>query len=137
MELIPTAVHGVVDYMTAGMLFSLPRVLGFSRRVTTLMTGAAVMTAAYSMMTRYEMGVYRRIPMPLHLTLDKMSGFLFLLSPLAFMRERAAVKAVLAGIGLFEIIVPSISQDGQPQGRLGALRESLKKIIDREAIHLR
>ncbi len=86
MRVIPTQVHGVLDYLTGGMLLSAPRVLGLedvptSARVLRLAGGGA---ALYSMLTDYELGAVKLVPMPVHLALDATSGALLASSPWLF-----------------------------------------------------
>ena len=70
MKLLSTRTHGVVDYLTAGTLLALPRAMGWGDRVTNLLTGAALGTVAYSLLTRYELGAVKVLPMKAHLALD-------------------------------------------------------------------
>ncbi|MGE6606018.1 SPW repeat domain-containing protein [Halomonas sp. NPDC076908] len=86
MRFIPTRVHGVVDYLMGLLLIAAPFLLGFA-------TGGAaqwvpiilgVIMLASAIMTNYELGLMHLIPMPLHLTLDLLSGVLLLVSPWLF-----------------------------------------------------
>lgn len=109
-KIIPTTVHGALDYMTAGVLFALPRLLRFSGGTARLFNIAAIGSVAYAMITRYEMGVVKKMPMPMHLTIDKISGATFALGPILFPRERADVKLLMMGIGLYELAVTMMSK---------------------------
>jgi hypothetical protein len=100
---ISTRMHGVLDYLTAGTLLALPRLLGWKGPVAQVLTGAAVGTLAYSALTRYELAPVKILPMKAHLALDGMSGLLFAAAPLLFPDEDDTTKGILAGIGLFEI----------------------------------
>jgi hypothetical protein len=91
MRIIPTQIHGVLDYATGGVLLSAPNLLGLggvpsSARVLRLAGGVA---ALYSMLTDYELGAVKLVPMPAHLALDAASGALLASSPwlLGFARE--------------------------------------------------
>lgn len=86
MRLISTQIHGVLDYVTGGTLLSAPKVLGIedvpaSARVLRLAGGGA---ALYSMLTDYELGAVKLVPMPVHLALDAASGALLASSPWLF-----------------------------------------------------
>jgi hypothetical protein len=86
LRVIPTAVHGIIDYASSGALFTTPTLLGLndmppSARTLRLASGGAV---ASSLLTDYELGVVKLIPMPVHLTLDVMSGALLAASPWLF-----------------------------------------------------
>lgn len=100
---IPTKVHGVLDYMTAAFLHTLPRAMGWSRQVTALLDGAGAAATAYSLMTKYEMGVVKVLPMKTHLTLDALSGAGLIGAALLMDDEDPEVRATIAGIGVFEI----------------------------------
>lgn len=112
-KLFTTRTHGALDYLTAGTLFMLPRALGWSDKVTRLLTGAAVNTLAYSMLTSYELGVFKLLSMKTHLVLDGISGALFLGAPLLLSDEDTNVQMTLVGLGLFELMA-AVSTDTEP-----------------------
>lgn len=109
-QIISTEAHGVLDYMTVGTLLLLPRMLGWSRSVTRLMTGAAAITFIYSMMTRYEFGMIKMMPMRTHLIMDGLSGLFFASAPALLTDEDPAVTTVLAGIGAMEIATALLTE---------------------------
>jgi len=110
MKIISTKMHGVLDYLTAGVLMLTPRALNWSTGITRMMTGAALGTIGYSALTNYELGLARMLPMRAHLALDALSAALFCGGPLLFPDEKAHDRALLAGIGLFELAVTLLSQ---------------------------
>jgi len=117
MRVIPTKVHGVLDYATAIMLFALPRMAGWDDRMTMILTVAAVGTLIYSLLTRYEMGAFPVLPMEWHLGIDLMSGALFLVLALALGDEPFSVRYTLAAIGAFEVMASLLSRtDPTPAG---------------------
>ena len=86
MRMISTQVHGMLDYLTGGTLLSAPKVLGLndvpaSARVLRLAGGGAIL---YSLLTDYELGAVRVLPMPVHLAMDAASGALLASSPWLF-----------------------------------------------------
>ena len=100
---ISTRIHGILDYMTAGMLVTLPRVMGWDRKVTRLLDVAGVSAAGYSMVTKYELGVVKALPMKSHLAMDALSGAALIGAAAMMGDEDDEVRMTLAGIGLFEI----------------------------------
>ncbi len=110
MQLISTRVHGILDYLTAATLPALPRMLGWSKGVNRLLSGAAFGTLLYSILTRYELGLFKLLPMRIHLMLDAMSGILLCASPLFFPDEEREVRASLVGLGLFEIAAALLTE---------------------------
>ena len=84
-RVIPTQAHAVLDYLTGGTLVAAPRLLGLSGttagKVLSLAGGIAT---AQSLMTDYELGLVKVIPMRAHLTLDALSGAMVAASPWIF-----------------------------------------------------
>lgn len=113
MKMFSTKTHGVLDYLTVGQLLALPRMLGWSKSVTQWMSAMALGTLAYSLITRYEFGPIKLLPMKGHLTLDFINGLTFCAAPLIFPEEDTTVQATLVGIGLFEIVA-SLTTETQP-----------------------
>lgn len=109
-KLFSTKAHGALDYLTAGTLVALPRALGWSDDVTKWLTGMALGTTAYSLVTRYELGLFKWLPFKGHLTLDALNGGLFCMAPLIFPKQDSTVKGALVGIGLFELFVTLTSE---------------------------
>lgn len=107
---ISSTVHGVLDYMTVGLLFSLPRMMGWSRRATEVADVASMGAAVYSLMTRYELGVVRVLPMKAHLTLDAASGAALLGAAALLEDEDPEVRATMGAIGLWEIAAALMTQ---------------------------
>ncbi len=108
-RLISSRLHGVLDYGTGLLLLALPRLLGWSELVTMLLTIMAVATVVYSLLTAYELGVARVIPMGNHLFLDVMSGSVLLIAALLMTGEPAGVRMALAGLGVFELVVSGLT----------------------------
>ena len=102
-KLISTRTHGVLDYLSVGTLLAVPRALGWGPRVTNLLTGAAVGTLAYSLLTRYELGLVKVLPMPAHLALDAIQGALTCAAPALLPDEDGSVAVALVGLGVFEL----------------------------------
>lgn len=123
MALFSTKTHGVLDYTTVATLLVLPRVLNWSPTVRTLVTGSALATLGASLLTKYELGAFKVIPMRGHLALDAISGATFAAAPFLFPDEDATVKGILAGLGVFELMAafttdtePSLSEQGSQLG---------------------
>ncbi len=113
MKLFSTRTHGVLDYGSVVLLLALPRAAGWSRPVTTLLTASALATLVYSLVTRYELGVVKWLPMPAHLALDGTSGAVLCLAAALMTEEPGEVRASLLGLGLFEITA-SLTTETQP-----------------------
>jgi hypothetical protein len=108
---IPTRVHGALDYIVGVLLVAAPWLFGFDRGgaetwVPVVLGAGAIL---YSLFTDYELGVVRRIPMPVHLTLDLASGVLLAVSPWLF-GFADYVWAPHLVLGLFEVGVSLTTQ---------------------------
>jgi hypothetical protein len=86
MRVIPTKVHGVLDYMMGVLLIAAPWILGFANggaeQWVPVILGVSVII--YSLLTNYELGASRTISMSTHLTLDVVSGIFLAASPWIF-----------------------------------------------------
>ena len=111
MRFIPTRVHGVLDYLTAGVLIVAPSILSMRQNGMQkwLPVALGVGTIGYSLLTDYELGLFKIIPMPAHLALDAANGALLAASPWLF-GFAEEVSAPHLGLGLFEIGAAAFSQ---------------------------
>jgi hypothetical protein len=87
MRIIPTKVHGILDYLGGILLLLAPNLFGFAE-----MGGAAVwipriLGVAFigmALLTRYELGALKMIPMSAHLIVDIVSSIFLAASPFLF-----------------------------------------------------
>ncbi len=82
---IGSRLHGALDHLTAASLLAAPLLPPLRGRFA----GRAPMAAggshlAYSLLTDYELGAVRVLPMPVHLAMDAASGALLASSPWLF-----------------------------------------------------
>jgi hypothetical protein len=113
-RIIPTQIHGVLDYATGGTLLSAPKLLALgdapaSARVLRLAGGGAVL---YSMLTDYELGAVKLLPMPVHLVLDTASGAFVASSPwlLGFAKEGPRYWLPHVLVGATEMLVAATTK---------------------------
>jgi hypothetical protein len=128
MKVISTLTHGIIDYLSVLLLFFAPNIFGFED-----LGGAAVgvprllaaVVLIQSLLTDYELGMMRLIPMRTHLMTDYVLGALLLVSPwlFAFNDQPANVWAphVVVGIAVLAISyatqtapVGSVTGTGRP-----------------------
>ncbi|WP_205499666.1 SPW repeat domain-containing protein [Rufibacter psychrotolerans] len=87
MRVIPTSIHGVMDYLTAVLLIASPWLFGFynggAETWVPVAIGAIILLQA--LMTRNETGAMKVIPMPAHIVSDLTIGLFLALSPWVFM----------------------------------------------------
>ena len=102
MRLIPTRIHGVLDYLMGLLLIAAPWIFGFAdegnaARLVPAILGAGVIV--YSLLTRYELGLAPLIPMPIHLGIDAAGGLVLAASPWVFgFADRVWVPHVVFGL---------------------------------------
>lgn len=83
MRVIPTRIHAMLDYLGGIVLIALPWLFGFAdgdtKQWVPIVFG--VWLILYSLMTNYELGLVKTIPMPTHLMIGLASGALLAVSP--------------------------------------------------------
>src|SRR5215207_1371642 len=86
MRVIPTKIHGYMDYIMGVLLIAAPWIFDFYRggAETWVPVILGIGAIAYSLMTDYELGAYPTLAMRTHLTLDLVSGILLAISPWLF-----------------------------------------------------
>ncbi|MDB5208647.1 MAG: hypothetical protein JWR72_3722 [Flavisolibacter sp.] len=115
MRLIPTKVHGYLDYIMGALLIAAPWLFDFDRggaeTWVPVILGAG--TIIYSLMTDYELGATKGISMRTHLTLDLVGGILLAASPWIFgFADYVYVPHLV--LGIFEIGASLLTKT-QPQ----------------------
>ena len=109
--MIPTRVHGIIDYIVGLLLIAAPFLFGFADGTAAqwvpIILGLSALV--YSLLTKYELSAAKIIPMPVHLGLDVASGLLLAASPWLFgFSERVWLPHVVVGVA--EIIIPLLTQ---------------------------
>jgi hypothetical protein len=83
---IPTRVHGVLDYLFGLVLIGSPWLFQFDYGTVEtwlpVVLGGGILL--YSLFTDYEISIARRIPMWAHLLIDMLGGLLLAVSPWLF-----------------------------------------------------
>jgi hypothetical protein len=108
MKTIPTKVHGVFDYLGAIILLFAPNIFGFAQE-----GGAAVLVPRIigvvvllqSILTNYELGLVKVLPMKMHLMNDYIASAILALSPWLFgfshLPANAWMPHLFAGVAIF------------------------------------
>lgn len=83
MSLIPTRIHGMLDYFVGILFLVLPWLLGFHHHTTAATVFYALGAGAivYSLLTRYELGLYPLLSMRAHIVIDQAAGLFLMTSP--------------------------------------------------------
>jgi SPW repeat-containing protein len=124
LPLIPTRVHGMIDYIVGIVLFISPWLFGFShdRLATLVPVVLGLGTIVYSLLTNYEIGVVHAIPMIAHLWIDLLAGLLLLLSPwlLGFAHHVTWPHVIIGALEIMVVLVSSrVPGVGHPHDATG------------------
>lgn len=101
MRFISTKTHGVLDYLVGIILIVSPWIFNFANGGAEMwipiILGAGALL--YSLMTDYELGVFKTLSMKTHLNIDLASGILLAVSPWLFgFSDRVTTPHVILGI---------------------------------------
>ena len=103
-KLIPTRIHGVLDYLTGLVLIAIPLLFNWLQPEAMIFMVLGAAALVYSLITRYELGVFKLLPMPVHLVLDLLSGLALVALPfLGFVAPD--LRPWFWAFGAFEIAV--------------------------------
>ena len=114
LRFIPTRVHGVLDYVHGSALLAAPELLRTKDepRATIASRLAGGGATAYTLMTDFELGAVKAIPMRVHLMLDAASGALLACAPwlLGYARGGARYWLPHVFVGLAEVLVAAATK---------------------------
>ena len=122
---VPTAVHGVLDYVGGIGLMASPFIFGFARAggiavILPIVLGIALV--AYSLATNYELGIpgLRVIPMTMHLVVDFLASAFLAAAPFLFGYAELGLNVwlpqVMAGVAVMLLVLVTQTQ---PQAAAG------------------
>ena len=109
MRFIPTAVHAPLDYIVGVALIAAPWLFQFSgvtaASVVSIVLGIGLI--AYSLITDYELGVWKVAPMAVHNLIDVVAGLFLAASPwlFGFANESANVWVPHVVVGLAAVFL--------------------------------
>lgn len=115
MKPLSTRIHGYMDYSVAFLFMATPWILHFSEggMETWIFVGLGVGTIFYSLITDYELGAIKALPMRVHLALDFLAGVLLAASPWIFGFADYIFLPHLF-FGTFEIAVAALTKTNSP-----------------------
>ena len=125
MNKLPTRAHGMLDYVVGGAMMTVPKLMGWSPCVTRLFAAAGGAAMVYSLMTKYELGLVKVLPMKAHLAMDAVSGAALIGAGLMLEDEDPDARAALVGAGAFEIVAAVSTQTTSPEERAEQVHRAL------------
>ncbi|MBP0494062.1 DUF4336 domain-containing protein [Pararoseomonas indoligenes] len=123
--MIPTRVHGLIDYGVAALLGGLSASRSLHPAARRALGTASAFHTGYALLTDYEGGVKPALSMRQHLALDALGGLALVGQGLAL--RHAPSRNLLVGMGLAELAVVALSSaepkrgPGQGSGPVGRL----------------
>jgi hypothetical protein len=120
---VPTAVHGILDYVGAIGLIASPFIFGFAAVggiavALPIVLGAGLI--AYSLLTNYERGIVRLIPMRAHLAFDFVASAFLAVAPFVFGYWNEGLNVwlpqVIAGVGVIGLVLVTQPDPRQTAG---------------------
>ena len=114
-QIISTKMHGMEDYAVGVLLIAAPWIFNFADGTAAQWVPIAIGVAilGLSMLTRYELGVYGLIPMPMHIMIDAGAAVLLIASPWLFgFSGRVYLPHVIVGL---VILASGAMSKTQPQ----------------------
>ncbi len=109
MRFIPTKFHAPLDYIVGVVLIAAPWIFQYSDSgaATTISIVLGIGLIAYSLVTDYELGVWKVAPMAVHNVIDVVAGALLAASPwlFGFADEGANFWAPFVVIGVAAIFL--------------------------------
>lgn len=105
MKTISTKTHALIDYAWAAVVPALPRLLDCGPVATRFLAGAGLGTLVYSLLTHYELGAFKVLPMTTHLTLDLLSGLALVAASFALSQVTPKERTLLLGLGSVALAV--------------------------------
>ena len=114
MRFIPTRLHAPLDYIVGAGLIAAPWIFQFSEHTTptVLSIVLGIGLIAYSLVTNYELGVWKVAPMAVHNLFDILAGALLAVSPwlFGFADEGANAWAPFLVVGLAAIFLGLVTK---------------------------
>lgn len=111
MRFIPTFFHGILDYIVGIIFIIAPWIFNFSDvpAATWSIVVAGIVVLLYSVVTNYELGIIKKIPMQSHLMLDFGLGVILALTPWMFSFADEVYTPHVIG-GVFSILASLTTQ---------------------------
>ncbi len=113
MRPISTRTHGIVDYVFSATLIALPLAFRWNGRAARLAVGAGLATLGVSLLTNYEWGAVRLLPMKAHLGIDAAENSMLMSAPKMVADDRTAGR-VLAALGMIGSTIGALTKTQSP-----------------------
>lgn len=119
MKIIPKFYHGVLDYMSGLLLLAAPNLFGFAEiggATAWVPRIVGLMILLQALMTDYELGVMKVIPIAMHLMADYAIGAVLLVAPFILGISSKSTSATVLLV-MMAIVAFAAAFMTQPRGR--------------------
>jgi hypothetical protein len=123
--MIPTRIHGILDYIVGVILIAAPWLLGFADNGAETWVPVVIGAGSifYSLITDYELGLTAMLPMKAHLAIDVVMGLFLATSPwLLAYAGRVYLPHVI--VGAFMVITSAVTRRTPAVGALDHRRNA-------------
>jgi hypothetical protein len=119
MKIIPKFYHGVLDYLSGLLLLAAPNLFGFAEiggATVWVPRIVGIMILLQALMTDYELGVMKIVPISMHLMMDYVIGAFLFVAPFVF---GISVRSMVATVLLIVVALVAIGGAAmtEPRGR--------------------
>lgn len=114
MRFLPTAIHGVIDYIFGILMLALPWFIDMHHGESTVFYAVGILVFIYSLITKYELGLIHVLSMPAHLMIDLLLGIGLIAAPILLHAE-FVIPVYFLVPGLFAILASLITKR-EPKG---------------------
>ena len=135
---ISTKTHGMIDYTWASAAGSLPSMMGHATETARLIRNVGAASTANAIVTNYEAGLMKIMPMKAHLAFDFIMFGALVLSPLflpASERRYAAFPMALGALGLLTTLLTETESPAERRQAFTPSRELSEAVADPDVAH--
>jgi hypothetical protein len=111
---ISTRTHGVIDYAWATAAGSLPKMMNGATETARLVRSAGAAAGVNSMVTNYEAGILRVLPMKGHLLFDFVMSAVLMMSPFFLPRAERRFAAIPVALGAVGLLTSLLTETTSP-----------------------
>lgn len=114
---ISTRTHGIIDYAWTTTAGTLPQMMDGATATARLVRNASTAAGFNSMVTNYEAGVVRVLPMKAHLALDFVMCAALIIAPFLLPRSERRYAAIPVALGAIGLLTTMLTDTKSPQER--------------------
>jgi hypothetical protein len=119
MRFISTKIHAILDFVIAITLIVFPWILGFAGGgpAQIVLVSVGILIAGMSLLTNHEFGIYKIVPMEIHLLVDAFLGLFLMMSPwlIGFAHVEIGPHILIGILVIVAAVFSKVKPAGYPQ----------------------